>query len=142
LDGVLFELLAEGGAVADGFGHELAFEAAFVLKEVFAPAGVVEVDAAVFGVEAAGVEDLVAEAVEGEGFDEDGAKGFDEVEGKGPAAVFGGVKEAEGGVEAVGVEEGDGFGVEEGGAEGDAGVNGVEGRSGGAAGIKVAQVCK
>jgi hypothetical protein len=78
-DGLLFELLAEGGAVAYGFGEELAFHAAFVLEEEFFASFLFEVGAAVAGFKVGGVEDLVGEEVEGKGFDEDGAEGFDEV---------------------------------------------------------------
>src|ERR1039458_5315691 len=107
--------------------------AALVLEEELLAAFLVEIGPAVPGLEMVRVEDLVAEEVQGEGFDEDGPEGFEEVQGEGPAAILGGVEEAEGGVEAVGVKEGDSFGVKEGGAEGDAGVDGVEGRAGGAA---------
>ena len=34
-DGLVFELLAQGGAVPGAFAHELPFHAAFVLKKNF-----------------------------------------------------------------------------------------------------------
>jgi len=131
--GLVFELLSECGAVADGFAEEFAFHAAFVLEEEFAAAVGVEEAAAVAVFEVAVVEDFVGEEVECEGFDEGGSEGFDEVECEGPAAVVGEVEGAECGVEAVGVAEGGGFAVEEGGGEGDAGVDGVVGWACGAA---------
>ncbi len=79
-DGLLFDLLAQGGAVSGGFGEELAFHAAFVLKDEFFASFVVEVDAAVFGFEVFGVEDLVAEEVQRKGFDKHGAKGFEQIQ--------------------------------------------------------------
>lgn len=132
-DGLLFELLSDGGAVADGFAEELAFHAALVLEEEFSAAVGVEEAAAVAGFEVAVVEDAMGKEVEGEGFDQGGAEGFDQVECQGPAAVVGRMEGAEGGVEAVCVAEGGGFAVEEGGGEGDTGVDGVEWGSGGAA---------
>jgi len=84
------------------------------LQEELLAAILVEIGPAVPGLEMVGVEDLVAEEVQGQGFDEDGPEGFQEVQGEGPAAILGGVEEAEGGVEAVGVKEGDGFRVKEG----------------------------
>ncbi|MDW8382874.1 MAG: hypothetical protein RMN51_12305, partial [Verrucomicrobiota bacterium] len=107
--------------------------AAFVLDEEFFAAFGVEEAAAVAGFEVFGGEDFVGEEVEGEGFDEDGAEGFDEVEGEGPASVVGCVEGTEGWVESVGVAGGGGFVVEEGSGEGDAGVDGVEGWSCGSA---------
>jgi len=132
-DGLLFELLADGGAVADGFAEELAFHAALVLEEEFSAAVGVEEAAAVAGFEVVVVEDAMGEEVEGEGFDQGGSEGFDQVECEGPAAVVGRMEGAEGGVEPVCVAEGGGFAVEEGGGEGDAGVDGVERGPGGAA---------
>ena len=77
-EGRLFELLAESGAVANGFAQELAFHAAFVLQEEFSAARVVELGAAFAGFEVLGVEDLVAEEIQREGFDEGGSEGFDQ----------------------------------------------------------------
>lgn len=48
LGGLFLELAAEGGPVADGFAHELAFHPAFVLLDEDAAAFLGEVDAAFF----------------------------------------------------------------------------------------------
>jgi hypothetical protein len=113
-DGLVLQLLAQGGPVAGGLGEELTFHPALVLEEELLAAFLVEIGPAVPGLEMVHGEDLVAEEVQSEGFDEDGAEGFEEVQGEGPPAILGGVEEAEGGVEAVGVKEGDGFRVKEG----------------------------
>jgi hypothetical protein len=119
--------LAEGGAVAEAFGHELAFDAAFVLKQEAGASFVIEVNAAVTGFEVGSVEDLMGEEVEGESFGEDGSEGFHEIEGERPAVVLSGVKQAEGWVETDSVEGSSDFVVEECGAEGEAGIDRVEG---------------
>ena len=143
-----FELLAEGGAVAHVFRHELTFHAAFVLEEEAGAAFGVQIDAAVGGFEVFGLEDLVAEAVEGERFGKDGAEGLHEIEREGPAAVFGDVEEAGSGIEAMGMEEGGDLVVKESGAEGEAGVDGIvrgaagAGSKGNSTGRKVAQISK
>ena len=114
-------------------GKELALHSALVLQDELLATVLVEIDPAVAGLEMVGVEDLVAEEVQGQGLDQDRPEGLHEVQGQRPAAILGGVEQAEGRVQAVGVKEGHGFGVKESGAEGDAGVDGVEGRAGGAA---------
>ena len=117
-DGLGFELLAEGGPVAGVLGHELALHASLILEEEAGAAFGIQIDPAVGGFEMFFLEDLVAEAIEGEGLGEDGAERFHKVEGEGPAAVFRDVEETGGGVETMGVEEGGDFVIEEGGAEG------------------------
>ena len=132
-DGLGFELLAEGGAVAGVFGHELAFHAALVLEEEAGAAFGIQIDPAVGGLEVFFLEDLVAEAIEGEGLGEDGAERFHEVEGKGPAAILRDVEEAGSGIETMGMEEGGDFVIKEGGAEGEAGIDGIVRGAAGAA---------
>ena len=81
-EGLVFELLAQGCAMADEFGHELAFHSAFVLEEeLFSSIGI-QIDSAIAVLEVLLVEHLVCEQVEGEGFDDYWAERLDEVEGK------------------------------------------------------------
>ena len=88
-DGLVLQLLAEGGPVAGGLGEELTFHPALILEEELLAAFLVEIGPAVPGLEMVPGEDLVAEEVQGEGFDEDGPEGFEEVQGEGPAAILG-----------------------------------------------------
>jgi hypothetical protein len=132
-DRLNFELLAEGGAVAYVFRHELTFHAALVLEEVAGAACGIQIDAAVGGFEVFGLEDLVAEAVEGERFGKDGAEGLHEIEREGPAAVFGDMEEAGSGIEAMGMEEGGDLVIKKSGAEGEAGIDGIVRGAAGAA---------
>jgi hypothetical protein len=85
-DGLVLQLLAQGGAVAGGLREELTFHPALVLQEEFLAAFLVEIGPAVPGLEMVRVEDLVAEEVQGQGFDEDGPEGFEEVQCERPAA--------------------------------------------------------
>ena len=130
---MVFELLAEGGAVTGSLGHELALHAFFILKDEFVASGLVEVDAAFVGFEVGFVEHFVGEEIEGERLAKDGAEGFHEIEGEGPAAVFGGVEESESGIQTVGVDVGMHLVIDEGGGEGDYGVYGGERWAGGTA---------
>jgi hypothetical protein len=88
-DGLMLQLLAQGGAVAGRLREELTFHPALVLQEELLAAILVEIGPAVSGLEMIGVEDLMAEEVQGEGFDEDRPEGFEEVQGKGPPAILG-----------------------------------------------------
>src|SRR5262245_48089793 len=71
----------------------------------------------------------MAEEVKGERLDQQGPKRLEEVQRQAPAAVFGGMQQAQRGVEAVAVDEGDGLVVNERRAEGDAGIDGIERRT-------------
>ena len=88
-DGLMLQLLAESGAVAGRLREELTFHPTLVLQEELFAALLVEVRAAVPGLEMVRVEDLVAEEVQGEGFDEDGPEGFEEVQSQRPPAILG-----------------------------------------------------
>ena len=88
-DSLVLQLLAEGGPVAGGLREELALHPALVLEEELLAAILVEIGPAVPGLEMVRGEDLVAEEVQGEGFDEDGPEGFEEVQGEGPPAILG-----------------------------------------------------
>ena len=117
MDGLVFELLAEGGAMAGSLAEELALHALFILEDELGAAVLGQIDAAVHGLEVTGIEHAVGEQIEGEGLGEYGAERLHQVQSERPAAVFGGVQQAEGGIEAVGVEEGVGFAVDEGGGK-------------------------
>src|SRR5437016_2990125 len=93
-------------------GQELAFHAPLVLKDEFLAALLVEINAAVLRFEVFGIENLVAEEIQGQRFNENGPERFDEIEGQGPAAVLDGVEESQRGIEPVGVNESNGFGIE------------------------------
>src|ERR1039458_6525647 len=60
--------------------------AALVLEKELLAAFLVEIGPTVPGLEMVRVEDLVAEEVQGQGFDEDGPEGFEEVQCERPAA--------------------------------------------------------
>ena len=70
---------------------------------------------------------------EGESLGKDRAERFHEVERERPTAVLGGVENAEGGIETMGVEEGMRFLIDQGRGEGERGIDRIEGRAGGAA---------
>lgn len=134
LGALVLDEAAEGGALAGEFVGELAFEAAFVLNEEFAATFIGEetADGAVAGwvvggaaLEVFGLEHAVGEEVDGEGVADGCAEGFEEVEGEGGTAVFGGVVEAECGVESTGPEGGFDFGGEDGVGIAEDGVDGV-----------------
>jgi len=81
-DGLVLQLLAQGGPVAGGLREELTFHAAFVLQEELLAAFLVEVGPPVPGLEMIRVEDFMAEEVQRQRLDEHGAEGFEEVQGQ------------------------------------------------------------
>ena len=131
-DGVLegecgvVDFLAEGAATALVGAGEFAFEAALVGdEEAFFAIGV-EVDAAVAFFEMGfGFEGAVGEEVESHGIGNRSAEGLYEIERERRAAIGGFVKEADGGIEADGVELRFGFCGEECVGVGKEGVGGV-----------------
>ena len=104
-------MLAQRGAVLGTLGEELALHAPLVLEEEFLTAIFVEINASILRLKVFGIENLVAEEVEGQGFDKNWPEWFDEVQGEGPSAIFGGVEKSQRGIQAVRMNESDGFAV-------------------------------
>ncbi len=126
---LLFQLLPQGGAVPGGLTHELAFHAPLVLEEKFTTPLLIQKDSAVTIFKVRLVENLVAEQIEGERFDNGRSKGLDEIQGETPSAILSRVQKSEGGIESSGMTERDHLVVNDGGSETDACVYRIEGRA-------------
>jgi hypothetical protein len=133
-EGLVLQFAAEGGAAAVLFAGELAFHAAFVGdEEAFFALGV-EVNPAVLALEVfVGMEGAMGEQIERHGIGHRSAERLDEVEGQGGSSVGGFMQEADGRVQADGVEFGLCFGGEQGVGEGKNGIGSVVGWAAGAA---------
>lgn len=113
---------------------ELPIHAALVSNKESAASVGVEINPAFAAFKVGdGVEGSVREKIKSHGVGNRGAKGFDEVQGQGWAAVGGFVKEAEGGIESDGIQAGFSFGGKEGVGVGEDGVGRIVRRAAGAA---------
>jgi hypothetical protein len=89
------------------FAGELTFEAAFIteVKALASIPGEINASVSMFEV-GVGAQDGMIEEVEGKSINDGSPEWFDEIEGEGGAFVLGFVQEAEGWIEADGMEDG------------------------------------
>src|SRR2546428_8835556 len=102
---LILQLLAEGGAMADGLGEELLFHTPLILEKEFSAAVIVKITTAIPLLKVVWLENLVAEKVQCQSLNEHRAEWLDEIERQRPASILRGVQGAQRGVEAMRVEE-------------------------------------